>query len=131
LKQKNTHITTELSDGAAVIVVGDDSAFTNMAKCLAEIRKENGVVGYILRSDASAIVDLAEQEKITDYALLSWQIDESSRQMAKQFNLMDIERVVVEGKTVKVLCLNQSKNRASVFIDKTLAFDSIIKKLQH
>ena len=86
MKQKtSTELATELPDGAAVISVGDDnSVFTNLADSLAEIRKLKGVMGYILRSDTSAIIDLTEQEKIIEYAVLSSQISESSIEMAKQ-----------------------------------------------
>lgn len=130
MKQKNTQSSTDLADRAAVITVGDNSAFTNMATCLAEIRKLSGVAGYILRNDTSAIVDLTPQEKIADYAIFSWQIAESSGEIAKQLNLTDMKNVVVEGKTIKVLCIDHSENRVSVFIDKTLDHDSIIKKIE-
>ena len=129
MKQKNSQIEAELSDNAAVITVGDDSVFTSLAASLAEIRKQSGVVGYILRSDTSAIIDLSEQEKVIDYAILSSQIAESSGEMAKQFNLSDIESVMVEGKNVKVLCMNMSENRVSVFMEKTATHDLIIKRI--
>ncbi len=130
LKQKNSQVETEFPDGAAVITVGtEDSVFTDLAASLAEIRKLDGVRGYILRSDTSAIIDLTEQEKIIEYAILSSQISESSAEIAKQFNLTDVESVLVEGKTVKMLCMNKSQNRVSVFIDKTATHDSIIKRI--
>jgi hypothetical protein len=131
LKQKNTQATTEPSDGAAMITVGDNSAFTSLATRLAEIRKQSDVVGYILRNEASAVVDLPEQEKLSDYALLSWQIMESSGEMAKQLNLTDTESIVVEGKTVKVVCICQSENQVSMFLEKTACQESIIEQVEH
>lgn len=131
LKQKtSTELATELPDVAAVISVGDDnSVFTNLAASLAEIRKLKGVMGYILRSDTSAIIDLTEQEKIIEYAVLSSQISESSIEMAKQFNMADIESVLVEGKNVKVLCMSVSENRISVFMEKSATHAWIIKRI--
>lgn len=130
MKQKNSQVETEFPDGAAVITVGnDDSVFTDLAASLAEIRKLEGVRGYILRSDTSAIIDLTEQEKIIEYAIFSSQISEASGDMAKQFNFTDVESVLVEGKTVKMLCMNKSQNRVSVFMDKTATHDSIIKRI--
>jgi len=129
LKQKNSQIETEFPDGAVITVGNEDSVFTDLAASLAEIRKLDGVKGYILRSDTSAIIDLTEQEKIIEYAILSSQISESSGEMAKQFNLTDVESVLVEGKTVNVLCMNKSQNRVSVFMDKTATHDSIIKRI--
>jgi len=129
LKQKNSQVEIEFPYGAVITVGNDDSVFTDLAASLAEIRKLDGVRGYILRSDTSAIIDLTEQEKIIEYAILSSQISESSVEMAKQFNLTDVESVLVEGKTVKMLCINMSRNRVSVFMDKIATHDSIIKRI--
>ncbi len=107
----------------------DSSSFTNLSASLAEIRKLNGVIGYILRSNTSAIIDLTEQDKVIEYAILSSQIAESSSEIAKQFNLSDVESVLVEGKTVKVLCMNLSENRISVFMEKTATHDGVIKRI--
>ena len=131
LKQKtNIEISTELPDGVAVISVGEDnSVFASLAASLAEIRKLKGVMGYILRSNTSAIIDLTEQEKIIEYAILSSQISESSSEMAKQFNLADIESVLVEGKSVKVLCMSIGENRIGIFMEKTATHAWIIKRI--
>ncbi len=130
LKQKTTsQVETEFPDTAVTTIGNDDSVFTDLAASLAEIRKLDGVRGYILRSDTSAIIDLSEQEKIIDYAILSSQIEESCSEMAKQFNLTDIESVMAEGKTIKVLCMNRSENRVCVFMDKKAPHDSVIKRI--
>ncbi len=129
-KKTSAKIVTELTDRVAVISVGDDnSAFASLAASLAEIRKLKGVMGYILRSDSSAILDLTEQEKITAYAILSSQISESSLDMAKQFNLADIESVLVEGRSVKVLCMRVGENKVGIFMEKTATHAWIIKRI--
>lgn len=131
MKQKTSaELATELPDGATVFSFGEDtSVFANLAASLAEIRKLKGVMGYILRSDTSAIIDLTEQDKIIEYAVLSSQISESSIEMAKLFNLADVESVLVEGKSVKVLCMSVSENRISVFMEKTATHAWIIKRI--
>ena len=131
MKQKTyTETSNELNDRAAVISVGDDnSAFANLSASLAEIRKLKGVMGYILRSENSAVIDLTEQDKIIDYAILSSQISESSHEIAEQFNLANIESVLVEGKSVKVLCMTVGENKIGIFIEKTATHDSIIKRI--
>jgi predicted regulator of Ras-like GTPase activity (Roadblock/LC7/MglB family) len=132
LKQKTIQTTTELSENAAaMITVGDNSAFTNLAARLAEIRKQTGVAGYILRNDSSAIIDVPQQEKLTDYALLSWQIAASSSEIAKQFQLTTPESMVVEGKTAKVLCLNIGENKISLFMDKTTTHAEMLLSLTY
>ena len=131
MKQKTcTETSTELTDSTAVISVGDDNAvFANLSASLAEIRKLKGVKGYILRSETSAIIDLTEQDKIIDYAILSSQISESSLEMAKQFNLTNIESILVEGKSVKVLCMSVRENNIGIFIEKTATHIWIIKRI--
>jgi hypothetical protein len=131
LKTKNLQATTELSGEVTVITIGDNSAFASLTSRLAEIRKQSGIVGYILRNGDSAIVDLPEQEKLSNYALLSWQIVESSGEMAKQLNLYATESIVVEGKTVKVVCINESENQVSLFMEKTVCHKSIIEQINH
>jgi predicted regulator of Ras-like GTPase activity (Roadblock/LC7/MglB family) len=131
LKQKtNVEILTEFPEGGPVISVGEDnSVFSSLAASLAEIRKLRGVMGYILRSNTSAIIDLTEQERIIEYAILLSQITESSYEMAKQFKLADIESVLVEGKFVKVLCMSIGDNRIGVFMERTATHASIIKRI--
>ncbi len=101
----------------------------SLAASLAEIRKLKGVKGYILRNNTSAIIDLTDQDKVIEYAFLSSQISEASVEIAKQFNLSDMESVLVEGKTEKVLCMNLSENKISVFMEKTATHDWIIKRI--
>lgn len=130
MKQKTAQISSEIPDGSAVISAEDDnSGFASLAASLAEVRKVKGVSGYILRSDTSAIVDMTEQDKIIDYAILSSQISESSREIANQFSLADIESVLVEGKSVKVLCICVGENKISVFMEKTAIHAWIIKRI--
>jgi predicted regulator of Ras-like GTPase activity (Roadblock/LC7/MglB family) len=131
LKQKtNVEILTEFPEGGPVISVGEDnSVFSSLAASLAEIRKLRGVMGYILRSNTSAIIDLTEQERIIEYAILLSQITESSNEMAKQFKLADIESVLVEGKFVKVLCMSIGDNRIGVFMERTTTHAWIIKRI--
>jgi predicted regulator of Ras-like GTPase activity (Roadblock/LC7/MglB family) len=131
MKQKTcTETLTELIDSTPVISVGDDNAtFANLSASLAEIRKLKGVMGYILRSESSAIIDLTEQDKIIDYAVLSSQISESSLEIAKQFNLSNIESILVESKSVKVLCMSVGENKIGIFMEKTTTHGWIIKRI--
>jgi predicted regulator of Ras-like GTPase activity (Roadblock/LC7/MglB family) len=129
-KVDTTKTATEQNQGAAVISVGDDNAgFANLSASLAEIRKLKGVMGYILRSNTSAIIDLTENDKVIQYAILSSQIQESSSEMAKQFHLTEVESVLVEGKKVKVLCMSMGENRMSIFMEKTATHAWIIKRI--
>jgi predicted regulator of Ras-like GTPase activity (Roadblock/LC7/MglB family) len=114
---------------AVITVENNDSTFADLSANLAEIRKLKGVTGYILRSNTSAIIDIAEQDKIIDYAIMTTQIHESSQEMAKQFNIREIESVLVENKNLKVLCITLGENHISLFIDPSAAHAKIIKRI--
>jgi predicted regulator of Ras-like GTPase activity (Roadblock/LC7/MglB family) len=131
LKQKTNHeiLTESLESSPVISIEEDNSVFPSLAASLAEIRKLKGVMGYILRSNTSAIIDLTEQEKIIEYAILLSQITESTSEMAKQFNLTDIESVLVEGKCVKVLCMSIGDNKIGVFMERTATHAWIIKRI--
>lgn len=107
----------------------DDHAFASIAASLAEIRKLKGVIGYILRDDSSAMLDIAESTKISQYALLSYQLHESCLEIAKQFNISEIESVLLEGTTMKVLFMNIGANKISVFMEKDASHSWIIKRI--
>ncbi len=118
------------ADITPVISAGEDNVvFANLASTLTEVRKLKGVKGYILRSKDAAIVDLSEKEAIIEYAMLSSQIGEATPDIAKNFNLTDIESVIVEGKAVKVLCIGLGENRISVFMDKKCSHAWIVKRI--
>lgn len=119
-----------LSEKPQMLMVGlNNSVFTNLAATLTEVRKLKGVNGYILRNNTAAIVDLSEKEHTTDYAMLSSEIHESRRDLIKQYNLADIESMLLQGKNAKVLCLELGENRIAVFMDKACAHAWIVKRI--
>jgi predicted regulator of Ras-like GTPase activity (Roadblock/LC7/MglB family) len=132
LKQKTSinETESELTSVAAVISVGEEnSSFAGLSATLTEIRKLEGVLGYILRSNSSAIIDLNEQDKIIEYAILSSQIYDSSLEMANQFNLGAAESILVEGKAIKILCLTLGENKISIFLEKNTTHVGITKRI--
>lgn len=96
---------------------------------LENINTKEGVIGYILRGSTSASVDIKDPSKIIDYAVLSNVAFESSESLSNLFGSGKIRSVVLEGKDVKILCLTIGDNRLSVFMEKTVAHNSIYKKL--
>ena len=121
---------TELTNEVAVTSSTDeDSAFANLGASLAEIRKLKGVIGYILRGSASAMLDLSELDKISQYAALTYQLNESSLEIAKQLNFADVESVLVEGENQKVLFMRIGENKISVFMEKSASHSGIIKRI--
>jgi predicted regulator of Ras-like GTPase activity (Roadblock/LC7/MglB family) len=124
----------ESPDGTVVvdasrIVDGDGDGLVALNASLNEIRKLKGVLGYILRNETSAIVDLSEQGNLTQLAILSSRIHDSLLDVAKQFSLGEVECMLVEGKTMKVLCMSVAANRISVFMEKNATHAWIIKRI--
>jgi len=121
---------TELTNEVAVTSATDeDSAFANLGTSLAEIRKLKGVIGYILRGSNSAMLDLSELDKISQYAALTYQLNESSLEIVKQLNFADVESVLVEGENQKVLFMRIGENKISVFMEKSASHSGIIKRI--
>jgi predicted regulator of Ras-like GTPase activity (Roadblock/LC7/MglB family) len=122
---------TEFTEEVAIATSVDceDSAFTSLGASLAEIRKLDGVIGYILRSNTSAMLDLAELDKISQYAALTYQLNESSLEIAKQLNFAEVESVLVEGGNLKVLFMRIGENKVSVFMEKSASHSEIIKQI--
>ncbi len=114
---------------AATSVDEENADFASLSASLAEIRKLKGVIGYILRSNTSAIIDLTAHDKITQYAILSFQMHDSSREITKQFSLGETESILVEGENVKVLCMSIGENKISVFMEKSATHAWIIKRI--
>jgi len=121
---------TELTNGVAIASAHDeDSAFANLGISLGEIRKLQGVIGYILRSNTSAMLDLDELDKISEYAALSYQLNESSLEIAKQLNVAEVESVLVEGGKTKVLFIRIGENKISIFMEKSTSHSGIIERI--
>jgi len=131
LKPKITISQEEIAlvNEAATVSVGDEKyGFANLSTSLAEIRKLKGVLGYILRNNESAILDL-DPDEIIQYAMFSSQIHDSCQEIAKQFNLGETESMLVEGSNVKALCMSLGENKISVFMEKSAAHAWIIKRI--
>ncbi len=138
MKKRET-IEHETLDEAVVISTSDnpeptidnpeDSEYQSLLASAQEIRKNENVLGYILRGESQATVDLNEPARIIEYAMIASQAIESSEIMAESFNLGKIENVTIEGKTAKIVCVSLGQNRLSVFMDKTADTNWLLETL--
>lgn len=130
VKQKRSiHETAETVIVDDVTSSEEDQIFTDLSKNLAEIRKAEGVVGYILRSTTAATIDLKEPEKLVEYAILSSQVLDSSQEISELFELGDVESTIIEGKEIKALCLVIGENKISIFMEKNADHADILKRV--
>ncbi len=124
-----------IHENAATILVDgvtseeEDQIFTDLGNRLAEIRKIQGVVGYILRNATSATIDLENPEKIVEYAMLSAQALDSSREISELFELGDAKSILIEGKDIKTLCIGIDENKIGIFMEKDADHDDILQRI--
>jgi len=107
----------------------EDPAFANLGASLAEIKNLKGVTGYIMRSNTSALLDLPDRDKISQYAFLSHQLHESCLEIAKQLSVSEVENVLLEGKNQKALLINIGENKICIFMEKNVDHVWVIKRI--
>ena len=107
----------------------EDDIYEDLSCELAEIRKDKNVLGYILRNETSATIDIEESQRIVEYAIFSSQVLESSQEISDEFELGDVESVVIEGEENKALFMKMGENRINVFLKKDADCSKILKKL--
>ncbi len=102
----------------------------NVRGSLANIKAREGVIGYILRNQKSASVDIEDPSKMIDYAILSSTVLDSGEYMKTAFELGKVDHILVEGEEVKVLSLTIGDHRISVFMNKKVDHNAIYKDLR-
>lgn len=120
----------EITADADPIAFEHISFESNLRTNLEEIKKCDGVIGYILRNATSASVDFDDPAEIADFALLSSSTFDANRELAEIFNLGDIKNVIVEGKKLKMLSVTIDQNRIDVFLEKSVDVEEILRKMQ-
>lgn len=108
----------------------EESHVNNLRANLEEIRTYNGVIGYIIRNSTSAAIELKDPTKLIDYAILSSSALDAGEVLSEDFNLGAVKSIIVDGKDVKVLSLTVGKNRISVFMEKEVNCERVLRKLR-
>lgn len=120
----------EVSDMAEPVAVEEPASVNDLRGILEEIKTYDGVIGYILRNSTSAAIDLKDPTKIIDYAILSSSALDASEELSELFNLGEVKDIVVEGKDVKAVSLIIGENRISIFMEKGVDSERILRKLR-
>ena len=132
MNSKTEGVQEENSFDRAVAITsldGEDAAFAGLGASLAEIRKLKGVAGYIMRGISSAILDLDEDDKASQFAFLSYQLNESCLEIAKLLSVAEVESCILEGKALKVLFMKIGENKICVFMETDTNHVGIIKRI--
>jgi len=119
----------ELASVAEPVALKETSSVSNLRTNLEEIKAYEGVIGYILRNSTSASIELKDPTKVIDYAILSSSALDASEELSELFSLGEVKDIIVEGKNVKVLSLTVEENKISIFMDKDVDCERILRKL--
>jgi predicted regulator of Ras-like GTPase activity (Roadblock/LC7/MglB family) len=96
---------------------------------LQNIKDQKGILGYILRSEKSATIDLKDPTKIMDYALLSSTALEVGNSMTENLQMGEVDAIVVESETTKLLSIKTNNHNLSLFMEREVDHDKLSKKL--
>ena len=97
---------------------------------LQEIKNQEGIIGYILRSKKSASINVKDPAKIIDYAILSSAVFDVSQNMTEALQMGEVDTIVVESEETKLLSMNINNHRLSIFMEKSVDHNKLYKNLK-
>jgi predicted regulator of Ras-like GTPase activity (Roadblock/LC7/MglB family) len=121
--------TTVVIEHGTPTAVEEDQTFTSLRANLAEINKLKEVTGYILKNATTAIIDLKNHARLTEYAILASQTLDSAQEISELFTLGTIENILIKGKDTKMLCVATGENKIAIFMEKNADHADILKRL--
>jgi predicted regulator of Ras-like GTPase activity (Roadblock/LC7/MglB family) len=125
VKKKNIQQTAT----AEPVIIEQTGIPSSLRNTLEEVKSQKGVIGYILRTPTSAAIDLKDPTKLTEYAILSSTVTDTTPHLADLFDLGEPKDIAVQGKDVKMLCLRVNDDKVSVFMENDANIERIIRKL--
>ena len=96
---------------------------------LQDIKKQDGIIGYILRGPETAAIDIKDPTKIIEYASLSSAAFEVSKDICKNVEIGEVNNMVVESEDTKIMCLAVNDQKVSIFMEKSVNHDKLCKEL--
>lgn len=127
---KKKRVVQEVSDVAEPVALEETTVDNSLRASLEEIKKYDGVIGYIQRDTTSASIDFKDPTKIMDYALLSSLAFDAGRDFSELFDIGDVKSTLVGGKNVKMLSVIIGENKISVFMEKNADAEKVLTRLQ-
>jgi len=101
----------------------------NVQENLKNIKNIEGIIGYLLRGPNSASIDLKDPTKIIDYAVLSASAFEAGNDISKEFDIGEVDTIVLEGEDTKVLSMTLIDHRLSIFMERKVDHNKLCKDL--
>jgi predicted regulator of Ras-like GTPase activity (Roadblock/LC7/MglB family) len=101
----------------------------NLQEKLQEIKDQEGIIGYILRDEKSASIDLKDPKKIIEYAMLSSTAFDAGLDISEDLQMGELQTILLESEETKLLSMNIDDQRLSLFMEKNVNHEKIYKEL--
>jgi predicted regulator of Ras-like GTPase activity (Roadblock/LC7/MglB family) len=101
-----------------------------MQEKLQGIKDQEGIIGYILRDQKSASIDLKDPTKVIDYAVLSSTSFDVAKNIAESLQIGDVGEIIVESEETKLVSMNTGDNRLSIFMERSVDHNKLFKSLK-
>ena len=119
-----------MTDEISETVDTENDDVEKMQEKLQEIKNQEGIIGYILRSKKSASVDLKDSAKMLDYALFSSTVFDVSQNLTEDLQMGEVDNIILESEETKLLSMNINNNHISIFMEKDVNHEKIHKNLK-
>jgi predicted regulator of Ras-like GTPase activity (Roadblock/LC7/MglB family) len=121
----------------SVVVDGDLSAqpkgeaqdLSYMLNVLEDLFVSDQVIGYILRNQHTATVDLKNPADLMRYATLSYEALNAAGELSILNQMGKVEKILVEGKEVKMLCVSFGENTLSLFMENSVDHIAVLNRI--
>jgi hypothetical protein len=122
-------MTSVIVEGESAPPMSAEYEFASLCPSLEEIGKCAGFIGYILKNSTSATVNLKDPAKLVDYALFSSEVFDSAQEFSEIFALGETQSILIEGQTMKVLCVRIRENKITIFMEKDADHVDIMNRI--
>ena len=96
---------------------------------LQEIKDQEGIIGYILRDEKSASIDLKDPKKIIEYAMLASITFDVGQNISEDLQMGELQTILLESEETKLLSMNIDDQRLSLFMEKNVNHEKIYKEI--
>ena len=97
---------------------------------LQEIKDQEGIIGYILRDEKSASIDLKDPKKIIEYAMLSSTAFDVGQNISEDLQMGELQTLLLESEETKLLSMKIDEQRLSLFMEKNVNHKKIYKEIK-
>ncbi len=128
-KARYSPTATVMIEGSPVTITLDDNpAFAELSSSLIEINKITGIKGYILKNTSTAVINLQNPTKLSEYALLFSEAVDACKKISELFNI-NTTKIIIEGTEFKMLCTIIGENKLSIFMEKNVDHTDVFRRI--